>query len=166
MLVSLALGVVYLVAAHRRVAACRTLATRYGSEAGLDPALVLAVIQAESSGRPRAVSRAGARGLMQLMPATADDVARRHGIRLRGPDDLFDPALNVRLGALYLASLKRVFGDDPRLYLAAYNAGMGNVDKWRLQNPELTSRQLVEKVAFPETRAYVARVLALWGKGE
>ena len=165
-LVSMVLGVVYLISAHRRLAACRALAKRYGAEAGLDPALVLTVIQAESGGRPRAVSRAGARGLMQLMPATAEDVATRHGIRLSGPDDLFDPALNVRLGTLYLASLKRFFADDPRLYLAAYNAGMGNVDKWRLQNPELTSRELIDQVAFPETRAYVARVLAIWGKGD
>jgi len=138
------------------------LATAHANSVGLDPALVLAVIEAESKGRPRAVSRVGARGLMQLMPATAEETAQRHGVRYHGRSDLFDPDLNVRLGTLYLAQLRRQFRDDPHLYIAAYNAGPGNVDKWRLRHPKLTSRQLIAQVAFPQTRAYVRRVMAAW----
>ena len=138
------------------------LATAHANSVGLDPALVLAVIEAESKGRPRAMSRVGARGLMQLMPATAEEIAKRHGIGYHGRSDLFDPDLNVRLGTLYLAQLRRQFRDDPRLYIAAYNAGPGNVDKWRLQHPGLSSQQLIAQVAFPQTRAYVRRVMATW----
>ena len=163
-LVAVALVVTCLRSACRRVATCRELASRYGQASGLDPALVLAVIQAESKGQPRAVSRAGARGLMQLMPATAKALAEEEGIDYPGPDALFDPELNVRLGTLYLARLRRQFRDDPYLYVAAYNAGPGNVDKWQLRNPGLSSAELIEQVAFGETRAYVRRVMAAWGK--
>lgn len=142
----------------------RVLAEHYAWKTGLDPALVIAVIRAESAGNADAVSRVGARGLMQLMPPTAEEMARKNGVRYRGPDDLFDPDLNVRLGTLYLAWLRRYFRDDPWLYVAAYNAGPGSVDKWRRANPELSSRQLIEKAAYAETRAYVAHVLRLWGK--
>lgn len=156
-----ALAAWHLVAA-RRVVDYRKLAERYGRASGLDPDLVLAVIRAESAGDPKAVSRAGARGLMQLMPRTAEEVARSAGIRLRGADELFQPDLNVRLGTLYLAQLRRGFGDDPYLYVAAYNAGPGNVDRWRLQNPGLSSAELIERVAFQETRHYVKAVLRTW----
>jgi len=108
------------------------------------------------------ISRAGARGLMQLMPKTAEEVARRHGIRYSGPADLLQPDLNVRLGTLYLASLRRAFHDDPYLYIAAYNAGPGNVDKWRLQHPGLSSREVIERAAFRETKSYVKLVLRAW----
>ena len=146
----------------RRIEGCRELAIYYGRATGLDPALVMAVIQAESAGDPKAVSRAGARGLMQLMPRTAAEVARKAGIDLKSPDALFDPELNVRLGTLYLAQQRRFFADDPWLYLAAYNAGPGNTDKWRLQNPDLPSRDLINRLAPAETRAYVPHVLKLW----
>ncbi len=138
------------------------LATRYGNAVGLDPALVLAVIEAESGSRPRATAKAGARGRMQLLPAPAQEIARRHSIPYRGPDDLFDPDLNVRLGTLYLARLRRQFADEPYLYLAAYNAGPGNLDKWRRQHPGLPPQQLIAAAAFPQTRAYVRRVMERW----
>jgi len=142
------------------------LATAHATLAGLEPGLVLAVINAESKGEPRALSRVGARGLMQLMPATAEEIAQQHGIAYRSPRDLFDPDLNVRLGTLYLARLRHQFNDDPHLYIAAYNAGPGSVDKWRLQHPDLSSAQLIDQVAFPETRAYVHNVLAAWRRAE
>lgn len=145
-----------------RVLAWREIAAREARAAGLDPALVLAVIRAESGGDPGAVSRAGAIGLMQLMPSTAAAFAQRTGMEPPGRDALFDPETNIHLGTRYLAHLRKLFHDDPYLYIAAYNAGPGNVDKWSLQNPELASRQIVEKVAFPETRSYVFRVFAYW----
>ncbi len=108
----------------------------------LDPALVAAVIAAESAFQPRAVSRKGARGLMQLMPATA----RRLGVRRP-----FDPAENVRGGAAYLSELAERYGDrSVELVLAAYNAGEGAVDEYKGVPP------------YRETREYVRRVLAFW----
>ena len=101
--------------------------------------LLLSVIAVESGGRSDAVSPAGARGLMQLMPATA----ARFGV-----SDPFDPAQNIRGGAAYLDVLLREFGEDELLALAAYNAGEGAVRKHGGVPP------------FPETRAYVPLVLA------
>jgi len=140
----------------------RALAEKHGRATGLDPALILAMIQNESAGKPDAVSRVGARGLMQLMPRTAEDVARRHGIRYRGPDDLLQPDLNVRLGTIYLASLRRMFHDDPYLYIAAYNAGPGRVQKWCAQCPGIPSREVIARAAFAETKSYVKLVLRAW----
>jgi transglycosylase-like protein with SLT domain len=109
----------------------------------IDPALIAAVIRAESNGFPRAVSRKGARGLMQLMPATA----RRLGVK-----SAFDPRENIRAGAAYLAELAERYGEtNADLILAAYNAGEHAVEEYGGVPP------------YRETRDYVRRVLAFWG---
>ncbi len=108
--------------------------------AGLDPALVRAVVATESGFDPHATSAAGAAGLMQLMPATAAAL---------GVTDRYDPAQNVRAGATYLHALLERFGDLPRA-LAAYNAGPAAVERSGGAAP------------FAETREYVARVLAAY----
>ncbi len=146
----------------RRERNWRILAEKHARATGLDPGLVKGVIRAESAGNPYAVSRSGARGLMQLMPPTAKEVAEKNGIRYRGPDDLFDPDLNVRLGTLYLAWLRKLFRDDRWLYIAAYNAGPGAVERLRLKNPELSSEDLIRTCAPAETRGYVPTVLRNW----
>ena len=105
----------------------------------LDPHLLFAVIWAESRCNPRAVSPKGARGLMQLMPATA---------RSYGVTDAFDPWQNVRAGARYLRDLLGMFSGNLELALAAYNAGPKSVIDARMRIP-----------AFSETRAYVPAVL-------
>lgn len=106
---------------------------------GLDPWLLHAVIRAESSYNPQAVSPKGAMGLMQLMPGTA----ARYGVA-----DPYNPEQNVLGGARYLRDLMGLFGSDVRLAVAAYNAGEGNVQKYGYQIPP-----------FEETRGYVAKVL-------
>ena len=109
----------------------------------IDPALIAAVIRAESNGYPHAVSRKGARGLMQLMPATA----RRLGVKAA-----FDPRENIRAGTAYLAELAERFGEtNADLILAAYNAGEHAVEEYGGVPP------------YRETRDYVRRVLAFWG---
>jgi soluble lytic murein transglycosylase-like protein len=126
-------------------------ATPFGTEIfaaaqrhGLHPALVAAVVRAESAFDPRAVSRKGARGLMQLMPATA----RRFGL---ASEEIHDPAKNLDAGARYLAwLLERFAGDLPRA-LAAYNAGEGTVDRYGGVPP------------FRETRDYLRRIYATLG---
>jgi soluble lytic murein transglycosylase-like protein len=105
----------------------------------LDPALLHAVIRAESSYNPGAVSHKGAAGLMQLMPGTAD----RFGVR-----DRFDPVENIEGGARYLRELMGMFQSDVRLAVAAYNSGENTVKKFGYQIPPI-----------PETQDYVVRVL-------
>ena len=90
--------------------------------AGVDAYLLLAVMEEESHFRPRATSRRGALGLMQVLPATGRDVSKRNGIPWRGDDTLFDPLLNMLVGATYLAELQERFGSWD-LALTAYNEG-------------------------------------------
>ncbi len=111
---------------------------------GLDPALVAAVVRAESAFDPRAVSHKGARGLMQLMPATAS----RFGLSFA---EIHDPAKNLDAGARYLAWLIERFGGDVLRALAAYNAGEGTVDRYGGVPP------------YRETRNYVKRIYATLG---
>lgn len=117
----------------------------------LDAALLAAVIYQESRFRADAKSAAGAIGLMQLTPETAQGIATRTGGARFELADLYDPELNVRYGSWYLRHLLDKY-EDERLALAAYNAGQGNVDRWRREGKE---------IQFPETRHYVARVLEL-----
>lgn len=121
----------------------RTLFEQAARRYGLDPGLLWAVARAESGLNPRAVSPAGAVGLMQLMPSTAREL---------GVSDPFDPAQNVDAGARYLRQQLERFGDI-RLALAAYNAGPGAVQRHGGVPP------------YRETQAYVERVLALWRQG-
>jgi soluble lytic murein transglycosylase len=128
---------------------------------GLDPYLVAALVREESSYYPRAISRAGARGLMQLMPGTARLVAEKRGIALAGADLLEDPGVNIDLGTRFLAGMLKEFG-DPRLALAAYNAGPGRVRQWLKARPAEDIEAFVELIPFDETRQYVKRVYLSW----
>jgi soluble lytic murein transglycosylase len=121
----------------------------------LDPSLIAAVIYAESRFDANAESEAGARGLMQITRETASDIARRSGGIAFEHQDLSEPQINISYGSYYLRWLLDRYGDNVTLATAAYNAGTGNVDRWIGQNPEMTRRQ----IPFPETRAYVGRVL-------
>jgi soluble lytic murein transglycosylase len=117
---------------------------REARAAGLAPELVLAVIEIESGGRTDAVSPAGAVGLMQLLPTTGAFVARSAGLPWRGPEALFDPALNVRLGVRYLERLMRRY-PDLRIALAAYNWGPGHISG-RLRRGEPLPRRYADRV--------------------
>ena len=118
-------------------AAYESLIRTHASEQGVRADLVRAVIQVESGFNPRAVSAKGAKGLMQLMPATA----ARHGVT-----NVFDPAENIRAGVVYLRSLLDRYRSE-ELALAAYNAGPGAVDRYDRQVPP-----------YRETREYVQRI--------
>lgn len=118
----------------------------------LDPLLVVAVMRVESGFSPRARSRAGARGLMQLMPTTAEWAARKVALRDFSTDGLEDPDTNIRLGCWYLSYLRRQFPGDLPAMLAAYNGGEGNVARWK-RHPQAL------EAAFPETRTYIRRSL-------
>ncbi len=132
---------------------------RHAADAGLDASLIWSVIRQESAFNRRAVSRSGARGLMQLMPATARHVASRHALHVRS-DDLFEPETNIRLGSLYLAELNERFDGNVALMAAAYNAGPSRVDRWMQKTPFVHREAWIEAIPFDETRRYVQQVLA------
>jgi hypothetical protein len=119
-----------------------SLIQRLAQQYSVDPHLVRAIIMVESNFDPHAVSRAGAQGLMQLMP----DTAARYRV-----EDPFDPHANIEGGIRYLRDLLRLFPSDLRHVLAAYNAGEGAVQQYGGIPP------------YPETQRYVERVLALYG---
>ncbi|MGI8558326.1 MAG: lytic transglycosylase domain-containing protein [Solirubrobacteraceae bacterium] len=124
-------------------------------EKRLDPALVAAVIYAETKFNPR-TSSAGAEGLMQILPATAQFLARRSGARTFTTADLATPQVNISYGSYYLRYLLDRYGGEETLALAAYNAGEANVDRWRARAGGGTLT--VAAIPFAETRAYVAKV--------
>jgi len=127
-------------------------------EKHLDPALIAGVIYAETKFEPR-TSAAGALGLMQIEPETARFIAHRSGGIRFTTEDLATPKINLAYGSWYLRYLLDHYEGDEMLALAAYNAGLANVDSWaakaRSQGGELT----VSDIPFPETKAYVERVL-------
>jgi soluble lytic murein transglycosylase len=135
---------------------------RWASAYNVDPLLASAMLEAESSGRPEAVSSSGALGLMQLMLPTAEEVAKELGLGSPSRDDVLDPDLNVRLGVYYLSKLRQRFDDERELVIAAYHAGPTRVDKWRCSRADLSSAEVIEELAYPDTRKYVRRVLYLW----
>ncbi|NLD60499.1 MAG: lytic transglycosylase domain-containing protein [Clostridiales bacterium] len=128
-------------------------------EFSLEPALVASVILAESSYRPDAVSKADARGLMQILPSTGEWIAHK----LDEPFDmqnLFEPEVNIRYGCWYLKFLMDRYGGNMRNAIAAYHAGQGTVDQW-LQNPEYSpDGEALEVTSSDATNTYVNRVLS------
>jgi soluble lytic murein transglycosylase len=124
----------------------------------LDPALIAAVIYAETKFEPR-TSSAGAEGLMQIEPETAEFLAKRSGGYRFTTSDLATPSVNVAYGSYYLRYLLDHYDANEMLAVAAYNAGLANVDRWvakaRAEGGQLT----VDRIPFSETRAYVRRVL-------
>jgi soluble lytic murein transglycosylase len=122
------------------------------AEKDLDPALIAAVIYEESRFRDQ-TSSAGAEGLMQVTPETAERIAHLSGGTAFVPDDLGDPDINIRYGSYWLKHLLDHYDGNEVAALAAYNAGEANVDRWGGADLD------VEDVGFPETRAYVEGVL-------
>ena len=124
----------------------------------LDPALIAAVIYAETKFEPR-TSSAGAEGLMQIEPETAEFLAKLSGGYSFTTSDLGTPKVNVAYGSYYLRYLLDHYEGNEMLAVAAYNAGLANVDSW-VAEANAAGRQLtVAAIPFPETRAYVERVL-------
>jgi len=134
--------------------------TDAASRAVLDPYLVAAIVREESSFYPQARSRVGARGLMQLMPATARPLARSRGLPT-SEESLDDPAVNLVLGSAYLGVLMKEFG-EPRLAVAAYNAGPTSVREWWKSRPTEDLEVWVELIPYDETRRFVRRVMLAW----
>jgi soluble lytic murein transglycosylase len=129
------------------------------ADKGLDPALIAGIIYTESRFRDQ-TSHAGAKGLMQLLPSTAHDIARKSGGTAFIEGDLANPQVNISYGSFYLRYLLHRYGGNEVLAIAAYNAGEGRVDQWIFDarhKGEAFDR--ARHIPFPETRHYVEQVL-------
>ena len=122
-------------------------------EKGVDAALIAAVIDTESKFAATAESGAGAKGLMQITPEAAKDIARHSGATSFHTSDLSDPEINIKYGTYLLAERIADYGGNVAAALASYNAGPGPVEEWG------GSELKVENITYPETRAYVELVL-------
>ena len=143
----------------------RSLIEKYAEEYNLSPAYVSAIIMNESSFNPKAQSGAGARGLMQLMPDTAEWIARKLQVEGYAFERMLDPESNIRFGCWYLNYLSRLFRGDPVAVTAAYHAGQGQVKIW-LSDPLLSEDgYTITQASLPEgpTKNYVGRVTRDYG---
>ncbi len=129
------------------------------NDKNLDPSLIAGVIYVESRFRDQ-TSHAGAKGLMQIMPGTADYIAHKSGGTAFVQGDLAEPQINIAYGSWYMRYLLERYHGNTVLALAAYNAGEGKVDEWWRSAAERGERfRVADHIPFPETRDYVAKVL-------
>ena len=131
--------------------------SKYAEEYEVDENLIYALIKAESNFNEKAVSHQNAKGLMQLMQSTAQDLANRSQIKLT-KDNILDPDININLGTQYIASLLNKYGSI-EVALAAYNAGSGNVDKWIKNGTIKSDGSDIENVPYKETNTYVRKIM-------
>ncbi|MBL8950308.1 MAG: transglycosylase SLT domain-containing protein [Myxococcaceae bacterium] len=132
---------------------------KFSAEVGLDPYLAWAIMRQESAFRPEVTSSADARGLMQLIPPTADSIAKTRNITAPHPAELYAPEKSIALGTWLLSALLERFG-HPSLCAAAYNAGAKPVAEWASTRNALPLDEFVEAIPWKETRGYVKNVTA------
>lgn len=131
---------------------------RYSAEYSLDKNIVYSIIKIESNFSPEVVSKAGAKGLMQLMDETAKECSERAELGYIIPEDLFVAEKNIHLGCLYFKTLMDVY-EDLELALTAYNGGTGNVNKWLKDESLSDGRGGLSDIPYKETRDYVKKVM-------
>ncbi len=132
---------------------------RYAPQAGVDPRLVLALARQESRFDPAVKSGAAARGLLQFIAETAEQMAREEGIKNFKLDDVYDPQIAIRLAVRYVAGLFKLFPDNPYAVVASYNTGEQNVERWIFRAKSNDYDLLLGEVAIPETKDYVGKVM-------
>lgn len=123
----------------------------------LEPELVWAIIREESHFRHDAISRAGAMGLMQIMPLTGKDIAMRLGVTITD-NDLLNPEININFGTFYIQSMLKMFNGDMDKAMAAYNGGPGNVKKWLESSFMKSDEDFPTAITFLETQEYITKV--------
>lgn len=134
----------------------------YAVDRQLDPNLVAAVIYVESGFKPDVISKKGARGLMQVMPETADWVAQQIGAPKVTLENLMEEETNIKLGTWYLRYLLDQFNQDLVQTLAAYNAGLNRIKEWQGSGTWNGRLSGLQQIPYPETRVYVAKVLRMY----
>ena len=130
---------------------------KYSQEYDVEEELIYAIIKAESNFNPTAVSISNAQGLMQLMYSTAQEVAENYGIFLKA-ENIFDPEININIGTIYISQLMKKY-QCLELALAAYNAGVGNVDRWIREGIIEADGSNIENIPYKETNTYVRKIL-------
>ena len=130
---------------------------KYSNEYEMDPNLIFAIIKAESNFNMQAVSNKDAKGLMQLMYPTAEDVAKILKLEIN-EEKILEPECNIMLGTKYISILLDKYKNTP-LALAAYNAGSGNVDKWIVEGTIKENGDNIENIPYKETNNYVRKIL-------
>ena len=131
--------------------------SKYSQVYGVEEDLVYAIIKAVSNFNPEAVSHQNAQGLMQLMYATAEEVAEKSGIELT-EENILDPEININIGTKYISELLEKY-ECTEVALAAYNAGSGNVDKWIKDGVIQSDGSDIENIPFKETNTYVRKIM-------
>lgn len=132
---------------------------KYAEEYRIDPLFVFAIIKAESNFDEKVVSSSGAVGLMQLMETTAEEIAEDLGVEYKQGETLYNPEINIMLGVSYYSQLLEIYNNDHSLALAAYNAGIGNVDNWIENEVIQDDGSDIENIPFNETNNYVRKTL-------
>jgi soluble lytic murein transglycosylase len=141
----------------------KDIVDRVAATYSLPPELIYAVIREESSFDVRAMSPRAARGLMQMMRATAQRIARDIGVRSFHAKQLFDPPVSIRFGTHYLSNLLEMFDGDVAAVAASYHAGESAVTRWRTRLGTLGVDEFIEEIPFASTRKYVQKVIASYG---
>ena len=136
------------------------LVNKYSVQRRLEPAFVYGIIRRESAFNVQARSPVGARGLMQLMPATAKQVSKQLKLKAPRRQDLYTPSFNINLGSTYIRDMLKKFNGHRALASAAYNAGPHRVNAWLPEKSELPADVWVDTIPFTETREYVRAILA------
>ena len=130
---------------------------KYAQEYEIDPLLVYSIIKVESNFKEEATSHKGAIGLMQLMDKTAKEIAQNNVMEFETGVTLYNPEKNIKLGIIYLADLEKIFNNIP--VMLAYNAGIGNVNKWIEEGIIKSDGSNIENIPFKETNTYVRKIL-------
>jgi soluble lytic murein transglycosylase-like protein len=125
----------------------------------IDPLFVASMIREESRYNAGIVSWAGARGLMQIMPSTGSDLARRLNIRRFSSDMLFDPDVNIQMGTWYMKDLMNRFQNNHALVAGAYNGGPGRMQRWVSSMDTSDLDEFIEDIPITETRRHIKKVL-------
>lgn len=132
---------------------------KYAEIYNMDPLWIYAIIKVESNFNKDATSNSGAKGLMQLMDTTAEEMAKKDGIENFTSDMLFDPETNIRLGTKYFDELLAKYNENYYLAIAAYNGGIGNVDNWINQGIISSDASDIENIPYKETNMYVRKTV-------
>ena len=132
---------------------------KYSQENNIDPLLTFAIIKAESNFNKNSVSSSGAIGLMQLMENTAQEAALKIGQEVSVKEALYNPEKNIMIGTYYFSHLLELYDNNYLLALTAYNAGIGNVDKWIKEGIIKEDGSDIENIPYKETNNYVRKIV-------
>lgn len=132
---------------------------RYAKEFNVDPLLIFSIIKAESNFKKEAISSSNAKGLMQLMDATAEEIANKIDEPIVEKESLLEPEKNIMIGTKYYSDLLKKYNGNILLALAAYNAGIGNINNWIKTGIIKEDGSDIENIPYKETNMYVRKII-------